>query len=106
MIERASGDTTLTNEDADMFDVALEQASKPEPKDRHRRTGSNPKRQKKNDKYGFGGKKRHAKSNDAVSSADITGFSSKANKARQFGSRAKAGVKKKRPGKSVRQGRR
>lgn len=110
MTERASGDTTLTNDDADMFDVALERASKSEPKDRNSRAGHNPKRQKKNEKYGFGGKRRYGKSNDAMSSADITGFSSRANKAKQFGNRArtgaKTGVKKKRPGKSVRQGRR
>lgn len=35
------------------------------------------KRQKKDSKYGFGGKKRHAKSNDAISSADGRGFSAK-----------------------------
>jgi rRNA-processing protein EBP2 len=35
------------------------------------------KRQKKDTKYGFGGKKRHAKSNDAISSADGRGFSAK-----------------------------
>ncbi|KAF2705843.1 Ebp2-domain-containing protein [Pleomassaria siparia CBS 279.74] len=39
------------------------------------------KRQKKDSKYGFGGKKRHAKSNDAISSADGRGFSAKKMKA-------------------------
>ena len=34
----------------------------------------NAKRQKKNEKYGFGGKKRHAKSGDAASSGDLSAF--------------------------------
>ncbi|KAK0668840.1 putative rRNA-processing protein EBP2 [Cercophora samala] len=37
----------------------------------------NAKRQKKNEKYGFGGKKRFGKSGDAMSSGDMTGFSAK-----------------------------
>ena len=37
----------------------------------------NAKRQKKDAKYGFGGKKRHAKSGDAMSSGDMSGFSAK-----------------------------
>ena len=45
------------------------------------------------------------KSNDAQSSGDISGFSNRANKARGFGAGAKKGGKK-RPGKSVRAGRR
>ncbi|XXH00778.1 hypothetical protein Hte_007129 [Hypoxylon texense] len=40
-------------------------------------SGPNAKRQKKNDKYGFGGKKKHAKSGDAVSSGDLSGFSAR-----------------------------
>ncbi len=39
--------------------------------------GSNAKRQKKNEKYGFGGKKRHAKSGDAMSSGDMSAFSAR-----------------------------
>lgn len=35
------------------------------------------KRQKKDDKFGFGGKKRFSKSGDAASSADLRGFSVK-----------------------------
>ena len=34
----------------------------------------NAKRQKKNEKYGFGGKKRHTKSGDAASSGDLSAF--------------------------------
>lgn len=37
----------------------------------------NAKRQKKNEKYGFGGKKRFGKSGDAISSGDMSGFSAK-----------------------------
>lgn len=37
----------------------------------------NTKRHKKNEKYGFGGKKKHAKSGDAVSSGDLSGFNTK-----------------------------
>jgi rRNA-processing protein EBP2 len=55
----------------------------------------NPKRAKKNEKYGFGGKKRHAKSGDAMSSGDLSGFDPKKMKA---GSR----VSKSRPGKARR----
>jgi len=75
--------------------VALEDeitASKPSRKDKH---GPN-KRQKKDDKYGFGGKKRFSKSGDAISSGDLRGFSTK---------RMKGGVKQ-RPGKSRRAGNR
>ena len=39
------------------------------------------KRHKKDAKYGFGGKKRHAKSNDAASAGDLGGFSVKRMKA-------------------------
>lgn len=52
-------------------------------------------RDKKNAKYGFGGKKRHAKSNTAESSADVGGFNPKKNKA-PFKGQAK------RPGKAKR----
>lgn len=49
------------------------------------------KRQKKDERFGFGGKKRFAKSNDAKSSADTRGFSVKKMKGKQ-----------QRPGKSKR----
>ncbi|KAF9978126.1 rRNA-processing protein and EBNA1-binding protein ebp2 [Actinomortierella ambigua] len=66
------------------------------------------KRLKKNQKFGFGGKKRNAKSNTADSSADMSGFSVKRNKSGSFKAGAhKAAAKKakasaKRPGKSRR----
>lgn len=55
----------------------------------------NHKRAKKNEKYGFGGKKRHSKSGDAMSSSDLSGFDAK---------KMKAGgkVSKSRPGKARR----
>lgn len=55
------------------------------------------KRQKKDEKYGFGGKKRHAKSGDAASSGDLSGFNAKGMKA---GGRGK--ITKARPGKDRR----
>ncbi|TVY39705.1 rRNA-processing protein [Lachnellula subtilissima] len=71
--KRQGADTETTNE-ADIFDVALEdETAKPSRKDR---IGPN-KRQKKDEKFGFGGKKRFKKSGDAMSSGDLTGFSSK-----------------------------
>ncbi|KAH7384323.1 eukaryotic rRNA processing protein EBP2-domain-containing protein [Phaeosphaeria sp. MPI-PUGE-AT-0046c] len=78
----------------DLFDVALDNDAKPA--DRRRSDGKpDNKRAKKDEKYGFGGKKRHAKSNDAKSSADGRDFSVKRMK-------GKAGGGAKRPGKSVR----
>lgn len=64
---------------------------------------ANPKRQKKNEKFGFGGKKRHGKSGDAVSTGDLSGFSVKRNRT-TFGGKAgrKAGGKALRPGKARR----
>ncbi|KAJ9629464.1 rRNA-processing protein EBP2 [Taxawa tesnikishii (nom. ined.)] len=93
----------------DLFDVALEDAAETERKDRDpRRAGggrggrggaaSNFKRQKRDEKYGFGGKKRFAKSNDARSSADTRGFSVSKMKGRGGAKRGSAP----RPGKSKR----
>lgn len=87
-----------------MFDVALEDAAVTAKKDKDARRaggrsndpGPNAKRQKKDEKFGFGGKKRHAKSNDARSSGDVKGYSVKKMKA----GGGKGG--KPRPGKSKR----
>ncbi|KAL4975403.1 eukaryotic rRNA processing protein EBP2-domain-containing protein [Aspergillus desertorum] len=80
----------------DLFDVAVEDAVSKNPRKRARGDASGPnlKRQKKNEKYGFGGKKRHAKSGDAMSSGDLRGFSVKKMKGGSGGA--------KRPGKSKR----
>ncbi|KAF4307585.1 Eukaryotic rRNA processing [Botryosphaeria dothidea] len=95
--KRQGADLENANED-DLFDVALEDAAETARKEKQaRRQGGGPpnaKRSKKDAKYGFGGKKRFSKSNDAQSSADGRGFSVKKMK-------AGAGVKK-RPGKSRR----
>ena len=94
MVERSGADVTNTNEE-DLFDVELDKEdSKPDRRE-GRGGGGNFKRQKKNEKFGFGGKKRHAKSNDAQSSADGRGFSHKKMK-------GKAGGAAKRPGKARR----
>lgn len=91
-----------TNE-ADLFDVSVdnELASHAQSMGSSRGGPSgkaaNAKRQKKNEKYGFGGKKRHAKSGDAISSGDLSSFNTKKMKA---GSRGKP--KASRPGKSRR----
>lgn len=92
----------MTTNEADLFDVGVEKelgksstrASKSE-RSGSGRNGPNAKRTKKDEKYGFGGKKRHAKSGDAASSADLSGFNAKKMK-------AKGGVSKARPGKSRR----
>ncbi|KAL4930811.1 EBP2 family rRNA-processing protein [Aspergillus undulatus] len=80
----------------DLFDVAVEDAISENPRKRARNESGGPslKRQKKNEKYGFGGKKRHAKSGDAMSSGDLRNFSVKKMK-------GGPGVSK-RPGKSKR----
>lgn len=79
--ERKNTDTGAAKEE-DLFDVALEDASKSDKMASSTRDGANGgrapnKRQKKDDKFGFGGKKRFSKSGDAASSADLRGFSSK-----------------------------
>lgn len=73
-----------TDDTAGLFDIEIDDASKPDSRKRTRgaeSSGPNLKRQKKNEKYGFGGKKRHAKSGDAMSSADMRNFSVKKMKA-------------------------
>ena len=89
--ERA-GDAELKPTESDMFDVALEDAATTDKADRAARRakgakggrdgarrggdeGPNRKRQKKDEKFGFGGKKRFAKSNDARSTAESGGYS-------------------------------
>lgn len=89
-VERRDADTPNTREEG-LFDVALEDASKDDKVDRpdRKRAGGRTqgKRQKRDEKFGFGGKKRFSKSGDAVSSGDLRGFSSKKMK----GQKAKGG---------------
>jgi len=92
--KRQGAGTETTNE-ADIFDVAVEEeigSAKPSRRDRE---GPN-KRAKKDAKFGHGGKKRFAKSGDAASTGDLRGFSSK---------KMKGGAAK-RPGKARRAGKR
>ncbi|KAE8392791.1 eukaryotic rRNA processing protein EBP2-domain-containing protein [Aspergillus alliaceus] len=94
--KRKTNSSGPTDNDNELFDVAIDN-SEPQGLKRGREGGSGPstKRQKKNEKYGFGGKKRHAKSGDAMSSGDLRNFSAK---------KMKGGLKggAKRPGKSKR----
>jgi rRNA-processing protein EBP2 len=94
--ERQGADLNA-NEDS-MFDVALEDAAETEKADRAARkaqggAGPNRKRQKKDEKFGFGGKKRFSKSNDAKSADDTRGYSVR---------KMKAKGTKQRPGKNRR----
>lgn len=71
-----------------MFDVALEDAAASDKRSSHRdRRSSNPaaKRQKRDQKFGFGGKKRFSKSGDAISSGDLRAFSMKKMKGHKKG---------------------
>ena len=81
-----------------MFDIDVDSAPAKSRSGRERGGGGgapNAKRQKKDSKFGYGGKKRFSKSGDAESSGDMRGFSA----ARMKG---KGGGAKKRPGKSKR----
>ncbi|CAI6100500.1 unnamed protein product [Clonostachys chloroleuca] len=97
-----TGGAGLGTNEADLFDVGVDnELAKYDSRsgsgrgNMGGRNGGNQKRQKKDEKYGFGGKKRHAKSGDAVSSSDLSGFNPKAMK-------AKGKVGKSRPGKGRR----
>ena len=81
--ERRDTDTGNAQEE-DLFDVALEDATKNE---KSTRVGgrSRDKRQKKDAKFGYGGKKRFAKSGDAISSGDLRNFSMKKMKGQKKG---------------------
>ncbi|KAK4137920.1 Ebp2-domain-containing protein [Trichocladium antarcticum] len=76
----------------DLFDVAVDNelgnsSSKKRSAPGGGRDGPNSKRQKKDSKFGFGGKKRFAKSNDAKSAGDLSGFSAKRMKSGGSGDR-------------------
>ncbi|MBE3046268.1 hypothetical protein IMZ48_27770, partial [Candidatus Bathyarchaeota archaeon] len=97
---------------SDLFDVAVDTELKsggPKSAGKGREEsggdGKNHKRAKKNETYGFGGKKRHGKSGDAKSSGDLSGFSVKRNRTGFKGAGAGGGApggKKNRPGKERR----
>lgn len=92
--QESGGD--MATQEADIFDVGVEkELGKPgrrgDKDGKNNRSGpgrgagaggaQKGKRQKKDEKYGFGGKKRHGKSGDAVSSSDLSGFDPKRMKA-------------------------
>lgn len=81
-----------------MFDVNVDSAPAKSRSGRDRGSGGAPnaKRQKKDSKFGYGGKKRFSKSGDAESSGDMRGFSASRMKGKG------GGGAKKRPGKSRR----
>ncbi|CAG8468211.1 9423_t:CDS:2 [Ambispora gerdemannii] len=92
----------------DDFDIALEKAVTEDKRPNKRQktnTMTNKKRVKKDARYGFGGKKRHLKSNTADSSGDIEDFNPKKMKGGWGASTAKPKKKivRQRPGKARRQ---
>ncbi|KAL1302950.1 hypothetical protein AAFC00_003269 [Neodothiora populina] len=98
--KRQGADITNANEES-MFDVALEDEATTNKKDRSDRkarsgsgagAGTNHKRVKRDEKYGFGGKKRFAKSNDATSAADVSKFSVRKMKSGGSGGRGGGGA--------------
>ncbi|KGQ05806.1 rRNA-processing protein EBP2 [Beauveria bassiana D1-5] len=99
--QESSGD--VGTKEGDLFDIAVDDEISKHSQRTSQRSGAgrsssgpNTKRQKKNEKFGFGGKKKHSKSGDAMSSGDISGFNAKKMKA---GSKK---MKSSRPGKSRR----
>lgn len=99
------GSSGVGEREADIFDVAVDnELKKPSGGKRgaafgdRNRDEPNRKRVKKNDKYGFGGKKKYSKSGDAMSSGDLSGFSV----GRMKGKGGKGGKSTPRPGKSKR----
>ena len=116
--ERKDGASSAlgANEADDLFDVAIEKELKGNGPGKKRSFSAgeggerNNKRQKKDSKYGFGGKKRHIKENDSTSAGDISGFSARKMKSgpTKTGSGPGRGAKKPTPkprlGKSRRKG--
>lgn len=94
--ERKDTDTGRVTEGDDLFqDINVDNDSKPR-RDKDAAGKGGNKRQKRDSKFGFGGKKRFSKSGTAESSADMKGFSVKRMKGK--------GGPAKRPGKSRRNG--
>lgn len=85
-VERRNTDTGAANEE-DLFDVAIEDGTKGDRSSRSAKNGDGRerthKRRQKDDKHGFGGKKRFSKSTDAASTADLRGFSAMKMKGKQ-----------------------
>ncbi|POS88429.1 hypothetical protein EPUL_000028, partial [Erysiphe pulchra] len=88
---KRQGATAENENEADIFDVAVDEEIKSTKFSKDKRDGHK-KRQKKDEKFGFGGRKKFKKSGDAISTGDLKGFSTKKMKA----------VTKNRPGKARR----
>lgn len=112
--ERSENGNDLTTNEADLFDVGVDDELNKSGKrgrggDQGGRT-PNHKRAKKDAKYGFGGRKKHSKSGDAISSGDLSGFNAKKMKSQGGGGGGFGGgaggkkkfVKAARPGKNKR----
>ncbi|ROT40878.1 Ebp2-domain-containing protein [Sodiomyces alkalinus F11] len=100
-----NGTSNLDTHEGDIFDVAVDKELKgynPKSGSGRGRMEPNRKRQKKDEKYGFGGKKRNSKSNDAVSSGDLSGFNPKKMKSVAWGGVSKTKPTANRPGKNRR----
>ena len=96
--ERKADTSGPSDDTGDLFDVAIDDATS-EKRNRSGKKdggGRSAKRQKKDQKFGFGGRKKNSKSGDAISSGDLRGFSAK---------KMKSDSKSKRPGKSKRKAR-
>ncbi|KAJ0117605.1 rrna processing protein [Diaporthe amygdali] len=88
--KRAENGGELDTNEADLFDVGVDnELNKPGKRGRSDQGSRTPnhKRAKKDAKFGFGGKKKYAKSGTAESSGDVSGFSAK-------GMKGKGGPKK------------
>jgi len=102
-LERQENSDDVGAREADMFDVGVDnelgkhRAKRGAPGNRRDDHGPPTKRQRKDDKFGFGGKKKYGKSGDAVSSGDLGGFNGRRGKAGSA-----RGGKTMRPGKSRR----
>ncbi|KAG5372070.1 rRNA-processing protein [Yarrowia sp. C11] len=73
-LKRKRAGQEMTSEE---FDIAVEEAAS----ENHNIEGKNHKRQAKDAKFGFGGKKRFRKANTSESSGDMSGFNQKRNNA-------------------------
>ena len=82
-IERQGADPSSTHETDNLFDIALDDSTNDPRQSNSSRRGPasdgarGGKRQRRDQKFGFGGKKRFAKSGDAASSGDLSGFSAR-----------------------------
>lgn len=102
-IERSENGADASTTEADLFDVGVDKELSGTKRGRGDYGGGpNAKRQKRDQKFGYGGKKRNAKSGDASSSGDLSGFSARKMKGK-FGAGGGKPAKTARLGKARRQ---